>query len=248
MDSITNYFDESGLYYLGTNRDRNRKVGNPIKFQDVSIAYVGDKSVFGLTAPMEGHRYRFEIKQTLGELNYTTLLADYRKYHYIKPISLAFRAYHISRFGKDVDSPFTVPLYLGYETMIRGYTFKAFNKSLIADPISSITPEDLLGNKMFVSNFEVRFPFTGPEKIAAIKSGMLFTDLNLFFDSGIAWGKSAYYGVDRTLSKSKFITSTGVSLRINLFGQLILEPYYAIPLQLKGNANGNFGLLFAVGW
>ena len=99
-----------------------------------------------------------------------------------------------------------------------------------------------------VSNFEVRFPFTGPEKIAAIKSGVFFTDLNFFFDAGVAWGESAYYGVNRTLSQSKIITSTGASMRINLFGQLILEPYYAFPLQLKGNNNGVFGLVFAVGW
>ncbi len=248
LDTITHYFDESGFYYIGTRQKKNIKVGKPITFQDVSIAYVGDKSVFGLTAPMTGYRYRFEAQQTFGNLNYTTLLADYRKYFYIKPVALAFRAYHISRFGKDVDNPFTIPLYLGYETLIKGYTYSSFNKSLLVDPISSLKPEDILGNKILVSNFEVRFPFTGPEKIAAIKSGVFFTDLNFFFDAGVAWGESAYYGVNRKLNDSKIITSTGVSTRINFFGQLVFEPYYAFPLQLKGNQNGVFGLIFAIGW
>ncbi len=248
MDSIKHYFDESGFYYLGTEQKRNIKLGKAIAFEDISLAYVGDKSSFGLTAPMNGHRYRFEIQQTFGGFNFTTLIADYRKYRYIKPVGLAFRAYHISRFGKDVDNPFTLPLYLGYETLIRGYTYNSFNKSLLQDPISSLKPEDIIGNKMLVSNFEIRFPFTGPERIAAIKSGVLFTDLNLFFDSGIAWGESGYYGFNRSLKDSKFVSSTGVSLRINFFGQLILEPYYAFPFQLKGNEIGTLGLVFAVGW
>ena len=42
------------------------------------------------------------------------------------------------------------------------------------------------------------------------------------------------------------VFSAGASLRINLFGALILEPYYAIPLQK--NAKGSFGLNLIPGW
>jgi len=138
-------------------------------------------------------------------------------------------------------------LYLGYETLVRGYTYTAFSKSYSLNP-NSLQPNDLLGNKMLVGNFEVRLPFTGPERIAAIKSNFLFSDLNLFFDAGVAWGQNARNNVDRKLNQSKVISSFGLSLRINLFGQLILEPYYSFPLSLEGNRDGVFGLNFSPGW
>jgi hypothetical protein len=43
-------------------------------------------------------------------------------------------------------------------------------------------------------------------------------------------------------------TSVGVSLRVNVFGYFILEPYYAIPFQRKDVGTGLFGLVFAPGW
>jgi hypothetical protein len=40
--------------------------------------------------------------------------------------------------------------------------------------------------------------------------------------------------------------SAGASLRVNLFGALVLEPFYAVPL--VKNAKGAFGLNFLPGW
>jgi hypothetical protein len=42
--------------------------------------------------------------------------------------------------------------------------------------------------------------------------------------------------------------SAGVSLRVNVFGYFVLEPYYAIPFQRKDVNLGIFGLVFAPGW
>src|SRR5215204_3758096 len=42
--------------------------------------------------------------------------------------------------------------------------------------------------------------------------------------------------------------SSGISLRVNLFGYLILEPYYAIPWQNGGLKNASFGFNFTPGW
>jgi len=64
----------------------------------------------------------------------------------------------------------------------------------------------------------------------------------------MVWGKNENYGVNRTFNETKLITSTGISARINLFGQLIIEPYYAYPLQLKGLNGGVFGVNFTPGW
>ena len=45
-----------------------------------SAAYVFDTSVFGATSPVQGQRYRFEASPTFGSINFTGLLADYRRY------------------------------------------------------------------------------------------------------------------------------------------------------------------------
>jgi outer membrane protein assembly factor BamA len=181
----------------------------------------------------------------------TALMGDVRKYLYVKPVGLAVRGLSYNRLGSGAQNDILPPLYLGYETIIRGYTYKAFNKAQLLDP-DALEPNDLLGSKMLVASAEIRFPFTGPERLAAIKSGFLFTDLNLFFDAGVVWGYYKDYEqnsiVNRSFNDSKLITSTGLSVRINLFGQLIIEPYYAFPLQLKGNSGGVFGVNFTPGW
>jgi hypothetical protein len=41
---------------------------------------VHDTTVFGLTGPLLGSRYRLEIAPAAGDLSYTRLLADYRRY------------------------------------------------------------------------------------------------------------------------------------------------------------------------
>lgn len=106
---------------------------------------------------------------------------------------------------------------------------------------------------MAVANAEVRFPFSGPERLALIKSKWFLTDLNLFFDAGIAWNRGDKIvfkdNASHPAENEKFpLTSTGVSLRINLLGYLIIEPYYAFPLQNGGFRNGVFGLNFMPGW
>lgn len=249
LDRYNNYYDQTGFYYYGQDRERNVDgAGESFGLQDVSLAYVGDNSSFGLTSPMNGYRYRFEVQQSFGHLNMTSLLTDIRKYIYTKPVTFAAKGFMYSRLGKDADNSLMPPLYLGYETLVRGYTYKAFDRSNALSE-DSLQPEDILGNKMLVANFEVRLPFTGPERLAVIKSGFLFTDINLFFDAGVVWGESERYGVaKRTLEDSKIITSAGLSTRINFFGQLIIEPYYAFPLQLEGNDSGIFGINFTPGW
>lgn len=256
LDKYHNYYDLSGYYYYGQQRERNVKEGLPDSFNlmDVSLAYVGDNSSYGMTAPMQGYRYRLEIQQNFGRLNLASALVDIRKYFYVKPVTFAFKAYHYSRLGKDASNNLMSPLYLGYETLIRGYNSSAFYKTTEQNYQETIN--NLLGSRMLLGNVELRLPFTGPERLAVIKSGFLFTDLNLFFDAGLAWGDYQFYNSEtgeydpytRTFDKSKIISSFGISTRINLFGQIILEPYYAFPLQLENNNNGVFGLNFVPGW
>jgi hypothetical protein len=70
----------------------------------------------------------------------------------------------------------------------------------------------------------VRLPFTGPKKLAQIPSKFLFTDLNLFFDAGLAWtedSKVSFKGepdgvilADGAPAERVPAISAGVSLRL----------------------------------
>lgn len=104
---------------------------------------------------------------------------------------------------------------------------------------------------MAVVNFELRLPFTGPKRLALIKSGFFLTELALFLDGGVAWDsqhspvlKCQQDNVQQRIP----VFSTGAALRVNLFGYMILEPYYAFPLQRDGMKGGVFGVNFSPGW
>jgi len=202
---------------------------------------------------MEGHRARYQVDKYFGAANVFTTLFDYRQYFYLKPLSLAFRLYHYGMYGKDVRNSVIPPIYIGYPWLIRGYEGRnsdynytnygnAFNISLLS------------GSRVVVANAELRFPFTGPERLALFKSKWLLTDVNLFLDSGLAWRKGDKINFDLypaagTDNMERYpLFSTGASVRINLLGYLVIEPYYAFPLQNGGFKNGVFGLNFVPGW
>ena len=75
----------------------------PQNFFSVSAAYIGDWSNYGFTGPVSGKAYHFEITPTTGSLNYTQIIADYRYYWFLRPITIAFRALHVGLYGGGVD-------------------------------------------------------------------------------------------------------------------------------------------------
>lgn len=201
-----------------------------------NIALVGDNSYFGIASPLAGHRYRFEVERAFGDYNFYNVTADIRKYVYLKPVSLAIRGMHSGRYGQDANSDALYTNYLGYPWYIRGYEF---NHILDGNLFNQ-----LQGSKILVSNFEVRLPFTGPERLSAIKSKFFFSELALFADAGLAWSN---YDEFQNNSLNPLL-SVGASLRITLFGAMILEPYYAFPLNDGAKKGGVFGLNFVPGW
>jgi outer membrane protein assembly factor BamA len=106
---------------------------------------------------------------------------------------------------------------------------------------------ELIGTRVAIANLEVRLPFTGPEQLALIRSGMFFTELALFMDAGVAWtdSTSPTFDINDFSADKRFpVFSTGVSLRVNLFGAMIIEPYYAFPFQRDGIKGGCSGIEF----
>jgi hypothetical protein len=232
-------------------------LGPNFTIYQVNTALVGDNSYSGFTAPLAGHRYRLGIESYQGDYNLQAVTVDVRRYIRMKPVTFATRFYSYSRIGRDQDKLY--PLFIGYPYLIRGYESNSFYKNGSATQTGGFDINQLVGSKMAVANFELRLPFTGPtKKLAAVESKFFISDLNTFFDIGLAYDKNskvAFHSTPGIVSGSGTTAvyeripamSTGISLRVNVLGYFILEPYYAIAFQ-RQDSKGVFGLTFAPGW
>ncbi len=234
-------YDLSGRFLGVGDREVTELRQEPLNLFTASAAFVGDNTVFGVTSPIKGHRYRIGVEQYLGDVKFFSTLLDVRKYQYLKPFSLAVRATHYARYGEGADA--LPALYAGDPTRVRGYGFNNIGQTLQENEINF---NQLIGNKLLHGSFEVRLPFTGPEGLSLIKSKFLFSDLAFFVDGGVAFSEFGDLTGEATGLSPKPIFSSGVSLRVNVFGALIVEPYYAIPFQK--NTRGVFGLNIIPGW
>lgn len=250
-DIFHTYYRADGLIW----QDRSKgDAPSGFNLQRLGLSYIGDNSYFGMASPMTGQRYRFSMEKMFGRVDMYNATADYRRYFFRQPISVAFRVAHYGRYGRDAESnTLFYPLFLGYPGFMRGFDYNSLYR--LRDEISAegsnFSMDHLQGTRLLLGGLEVKVPFTGPERLALISSGFFFTELAWFLDAGLAWEK----GIDVTLDTSKMdanhrypVFSTGPSLRINLFGALVLEPYYAIPFTLNQSWSGVWGLNFWPGW
>ncbi len=245
VDRINNYFDDAG-FFIGQDREQ-LDAPDGFNLQRGYVALVGDNSSFGITAPLDGWRYRLQVGRTFGELSFDNILVDYRHYLFKKPVSLAVRAYYNGRFGEDAETERFAPLFIGFPGFVHGFFGNALDQQLQ----NGISFNQLTGSQMLVSNLELRLPFTGPEKLSLFKSNFLLTDLAWFLDAGVAWDETSnpVFKLDTNVATERVpIISTGASLRVNLFGYLIVEPYYAIPFIRGQRGEGVFGVNFIPGW
>ncbi len=248
-------YDVQSTYYLGGlpwGFDRERRdAPDGFRLAQFDVAYVVDNSTFGMTAPVRGTRYRLEAGKLFGEADFFTALADYRRYFNITPFTLAFRSYNIARLGKRAESSAFNPLFLGYPWLVRGFDGRDGYWSASESSPNNIGIDNFFGSRLFVMNAEFRIPFSGPESIALIGSETFFTDLNFFIDGGLAMERDSRLASNWNRpgeGERAPVFSYGASLRINLFGYAILEPYYAIPFGRDGISSGSFGLGFFPGW
>ncbi len=249
-DAINNYF-LPGFGQIGQERER-LDAPDGFSLQRVNLAYVGDNSFFGMASPMAGYRYRLGGERMFGRVNMYSLTADYRHYIRVRPFTIAFRGIHQGRYGDDAETyELFYPLYLGYPGYLRGYDYTSLRQiqSTFEDEFMF---DQLLGSRVLLGGVELRVPLTGPEQLALISSGFFFTELAWFLDVGVAWESDHRITLDRSKAMDpnrRFpLFSTGPSLRINLFGALILEPYFAFPFHTKGIKEGVWGLNFLPGW
>lgn len=273
-DLYTNYiqYDQVSQFTRQVDQTRERvPVGDRIQFdqyfslvkgwrQSANVALVGDNSNFGLTSPLKGYRYRLGLEQFYGTDTYISGLADGRYYWWLKPFSFAVRGFAYARFEQEVNSVY--PFYIGQMGFVRGYG-SLFNGAETHLSNFDIAFGQVVGSKVLMGSGEIRMPFTGPKRLSLIGSKYLISDLALFYDAGVSFNEFSHLrdGFPVTVTKvasdgipinvvenrrPALLMSAGISMRINVFGYIIAEPYFAVPIQ-KG-ARGSFGLNLIPGW
>ncbi len=251
VDSVT-LLQEQDSYYSNY---KEQKIDAPSGYLvfPTYMALVGDNSTFGFTSPMDGYRYRFEINKYFGRRNFWGVLIDYRNYFYSKPVSLALRGVHYGRYGRDENLMY--PLFIGndYYQYIRGYNRASF-QNYSCQSGNCLNLYNLVGSKLLVANAELRVPFTGHKRLSFIRSKFFYSDLVFFMDGGLAWYNNLPFTPESNVSlswepqanKRIPVFSAGASIRVNLLGMIVLEPYYAFPFQ-RSLDHGVWGLIFSPG-
>jgi hypothetical protein len=216
--------------------ERKEELPRPdsLNLGETTAALVYDSSVFGVTSPIVGQRYRFEYSQTAGDLLYSGLLADYRKYFMpARPFTFAVRGLHYGRYGRDGEDERLSPLYLGYPGMVRGYEMGSFDANECPPNATNSCDvfDRLVGSRMVIGGVELRAPLLGLFNPRAMY-GALPIEVGVFADAGVAWTgdvQPRFLGGDRDWARS-----VGATLRFNAFGYAIGELDYVRPLDRPG--------------
>jgi hypothetical protein len=246
VEEVSQFINGFGRGQLLDRQQKRLEAPAGFTMPGVGAALVGDNSNFGMTSPLQGHRYRVGFRQYFGDVKFFNPTIDFRGYLRRGRLTFAARAMHTGRYGRDSENTDVFPpLFLGSPWWVRGFQGNAVNT---LERGGFINRDNILGTKIGVFNAEVRIPFLGPKRLALIPSQIIPADLNFFFDSGISWTRFEQFDFKDSNGRNLIrpISSVGASLRVNVFGALILEPYYAIPL-IKGT-QGSFGLNFMPGW
>ena len=240
-------------YYLGAPVQEDRdKLDAPEGYRlgNAYAAYVFDNAYFGLTSPLRGKRYRVEAEKIYDELDYHSFTLDYRQYLFMNPTGLAFRLMHMSRLGADAESDLIYPLSFAYPTLTRGNRLDNV-QGYSNQETGEFSINQIYGSRILVGNIEWRVPLSGPERLALIKSNLIFSELSLFGDAGVAWNSSSKPVLQQEAESPDEripLFSTGLSLRVNLLGAIIIEAYYALPWRGDHFDKGVFGVNFSPGW
>jgi Omp85 superfamily domain/WD40-like Beta Propeller Repeat len=227
------------IYSLQTGRlisDDRRDLSAPgsVTLAEMGMALVYDTSLYGPTSPILGRRYRIEVSPTVGDLTFTSLLADMRQYYMpVKPITIAGRFLHYGRYGTNSDDIRLTPVFVGYPHLVRGYDFNSFRVSECVPESNSSCPafDRLVGSRLMVANAEVRFPLLGVLKREFIYGPVPIEGV-VFGDAGVAWTrdqKPSFAGGTREV-----VRSVGAGVRVNALGFAILEFDAVRPLDRPG--------------
>jgi hypothetical protein len=223
---------------------------------EATAAFVYDNAIDGYTSPMVGQRYRFEVAPTMGDLRFTSLTGDYRRYFLVRPLTLAFRGLHYGRYGRDEAVPSAV--FLGYPYLIRGYSYGSVTDGCLRE-LGQVNGggqecrvyQALFGSRVAVTNLELRFPLIRNTLRGNVQLPPV--EVFAFADAGAAWGKlrnntgavttthlQFVRGPGDSPTDRGFLTSGGLGARINLFGYLIAEAVFVNAFDRPNNWQWQF--------
>jgi hypothetical protein len=254
----------------------NGLILNPFTLGNVSTSLIGDNSFFGVASPLSGYRYRLEAEYDFGTYQFFAPTIDLREYVRVEPVTFAFRLYGYGRFGNTgnlyplyVGYPFLIR---GYEaqtfygsntTPTNGFTIDQLSGNRLA--VANFEIRLPLTGPERLSQFKSRYLFT--ELNFFVDAGLAWNagdQIKLFQSSPSLIG----YSPEVDASGNPVIgangkqvqvpeynpnqrvpaISTGVSVRINVFGAFVLEPYLAYPFNRTDISKPVFGLGFTPGW
>jgi Tol biopolymer transport system component len=200
------------------------ELGEPLALGELNLGFVQDTTAFGATGPVLGHRSRFEVAPSFGDLRFTQAIADVR--HYVMPFgawTLAGRFLHLGRYGADAESLRLSPLFLGFPNLVRGYDIGSFDVDECpptTDGSCSLV-DNLVGSRLLVTGVELRAPILGAFT-GKLEYGPIPAELVGFFDAGVAWdNRSRPSGFGS--GTRPWARSAGVGVRVNAFGYMIVE-------------------------
>jgi dipeptidyl aminopeptidase/acylaminoacyl peptidase len=188
-------YDQNG-FLVDQSLQNTQSAYKPLAMFEPSVALVSDNSSGAFTSPVIGGRYRLSFTPTFGSLLYQTGLADYRKYFFMRPLSLAVRGYHLGRYGRDAENTSNAllpPMYLGEETWIRGYGWGSFTGDECGTSAeiqaSGRCPaiERMFGSRVMVANAELRIPLFGTPEFGLLNVPFLPTEISPFIDAGLSY-------------------------------------------------------------
>lgn len=250
LELQNNFYDPSGSRIIDRTTEE-LDAPDPLNLYSASLGYVEDNSISAYTGPVRGHRMRLEAEPTVGAVNYVNALADYRRYFYMRPLTLAFRALHTGRYFQGPEGKDLSPNFIGYGTLVRGYNPASFEPGECEVSRQGACPtfDRLVGSRMGVANLELRLPVLGAEQLSLFRSNTIPTTLSAFVDGGVAWsaGEPPTLKWATDTDKRVPVFSSGLSVRVNVLGYLVAELYYAVPFQ-RPEKSGYVGFQISPGF
>ena len=215
-----------------------------------SVALAHDNALFSYVGPFSGSRWRVEVAPSLGSWQFTALTADWRRYFFFRPFTLAVRGLYFGRTGRDGGR---FPTFLGSTELIRGYTAGSFQSNECVSAISANSQtgcaelDQLIGSQVGVANVEIRFPLTRALVLGVLPVGFPPLEGAFFYDAGVSFNSISQLHWTRTASESPDnvripLRSYGFGIRANMFGIVILRLDYTKPLNRPNNSRAYWTL------
>jgi hypothetical protein len=224
-----------------------RPLGQPLELLTSTAALVSDSTTFGPTSPVQGQRYRLEVARTVGTVDYTGVLVDYRRYAMPIPFyTIAARVIHFGRYGTGADDPRLHSIYVSDPSLVRGYDItESFPGGCVGTSTNvCLQNSGVVGNRIVVTNLEFRFPLLRTLGVGPGMYGPIPVEVALFGDGGVAWrpdGKP-----DAPGGAARGISSVGIAFRLAL-GFAAAEFDAVRPFQ-RPEKGWTFGFNLIPGW